>query len=39
MPLLKRKIFQKKKIPDEILKDDEEVFYCEQTKEIFKTYE
>lgn len=38
MPLLKRKIFQKAKMP-EMLKDDEEVFYCEQTKEIFKTYE
>ncbi|CRK91644.1 CLUMA_CG005294, isoform A [Clunio marinus] len=38
MPLLKRKPFKRNLIP-EGLKDDDEVFYCELTKEVFKTYE
>ncbi|XP_063703456.1 bromodomain adjacent to zinc finger domain protein 1A [Culicoides brevitarsis] len=38
MPLLKRKSFVRAKSP-ESLRDDEEVFYCEQTKEIFRNYE
>lgn len=38
MPLLKRKPFKRNPIPDG-LKDDDEVFYCKQTKEVFKSYE
>lgn len=38
MPLLKRKPFVRAKSP-EGLRDDEEVFYCEHTKEIFRNYE
>uniref|UniRef100_A0A336MMI0 Bromodomain adjacent to zinc finger domain protein 1A n=1 Tax=Culicoides sonorensis TaxID=179676 RepID=A0A336MMI0_CULSO len=38
MPLLKRKTFERSKSPER-LRDDEEVFYCEQTKEIFRSYE
>lgn len=38
MPLLKRKDFEKTQ-PPEKLRDDEEVFFCEQTKEIFRNYE
>lgn len=39
MPLLKRKVFQKQDIQDGMLKDSDEVFFCQQTKEIFKNYE
>lgn len=38
MPLLKRKVFEKAKVP-EYLRDDEEVFHCEVTNEIFRDYE
>ncbi|XP_018577816.1 bromodomain adjacent to zinc finger domain protein 1A isoform X2 [Anoplophora glabripennis] len=38
MPLLKKKVFEKQSIPD-FLRDDEEVFYCEITNEIFRDYE
>ncbi|XP_021919556.1 bromodomain adjacent to zinc finger domain protein 1A isoform X2 [Zootermopsis nevadensis] len=38
MPLLRRKPFIKKKLPPD-LEDDEEVFYCELTNEIFRDYE
>lgn len=38
MPLLKRKPFKRNPIP-EGLRDDDEVFYCEQTMEVFKSYE
>ena len=38
MPLLKRKPFKRNPIP-EGTKDDDEVYYCEATKEIFKSYE
>jgi bromodomain adjacent to zinc finger domain protein 1A len=38
MPLLRRKQFLKKKLPPD-LEDDEEVFYCELTNEIFRDYE
>ncbi|KAJ8924480.1 hypothetical protein NQ315_007277 [Exocentrus adspersus] len=38
MPLLKKKVFEKKSIPD-FLRDDEEVFHCEITNEIFRDYE
>ncbi|XP_044728852.1 bromodomain adjacent to zinc finger domain protein 1A isoform X2 [Chrysoperla carnea] len=38
MPLLKRKAFEKAKVP-EYLRDDEEVFHCEVTNEIFRDYE
>ncbi|CAG9857878.1 unnamed protein product [Phyllotreta striolata] len=39
MPLLKKKVFEKHTISDEHLRDDEEVFYCEITNEIFRDYE
>ncbi|KAF9416177.1 hypothetical protein HW555_006429 [Spodoptera exigua] len=38
MPLLKRKAFEKSKA-SEYLRDDDEVFHCEITDEIFKDYE
>jgi bromodomain adjacent to zinc finger domain protein 1A len=38
MPLLRRKPFIKKEFPRD-LEDDEEVFYCELTNEIFRDYE
>ncbi|CAG9809326.1 unnamed protein product [Chironomus riparius] len=38
MPLLKRKPFKRNPIPEGI-KDDDEVYYCEATKEIFKSYD
>ncbi|XP_049878091.1 bromodomain adjacent to zinc finger domain protein 1A isoform X2 [Pectinophora gossypiella] len=38
MPLLKRKAFQKS-TASEYLRDDDEVFHCEITDEIFKDYE
>lgn len=38
MPLLKKKQFEKVSEP-EFLRDDEEVFYCEMTDEIFRDYE
>ncbi|XP_044747001.1 bromodomain adjacent to zinc finger domain protein 1A isoform X2 [Coccinella septempunctata] len=38
MPLLKKKVFEKAS-PQEFLRDDEEVFYCELTNEIFRNYE
>jgi bromodomain adjacent to zinc finger domain protein 1A len=38
MPLLKRKPFKPNAIPQGT-KDDEEVYYCEATKEVFKSYE
>lgn len=38
MPLLKKKPFKRNKIP-EGLKDEDEVYYCEVTKEVFKTHE
>nr|XP_023021015.1 bromodomain adjacent to zinc finger domain protein 1A [Leptinotarsa decemlineata] len=38
MPLLKKKPFEKHSI-SEYLRDDEEVFYCEITDEIFRDYE
>lgn len=38
MPLLKKKVFEKTS-PEEFLRDDEEVFYCEVTNEIFRNYE
>ncbi|XP_044265783.1 bromodomain adjacent to zinc finger domain protein 1A isoform X2 [Tribolium madens] len=38
MPLLKRKPFEKAPVPEDI-RDDEEVFYCGATNEIFRDYE
>nr|XP_034834087.1 bromodomain adjacent to zinc finger domain protein 1A [Maniola hyperantus] len=38
MPLLKRKAFEKASV-SEYLRDDDEVFHCEITDEIFKDYE
>ncbi|KRT79797.1 hypothetical protein AMK59_7596, partial [Oryctes borbonicus] len=38
MPLLKKKALEKKALP-EGLKDDEEVFHCEMTNEIFRDYD
>ncbi|KPI92104.1 Bromodomain adjacent to zinc finger domain protein 1A [Papilio xuthus] len=38
MPLLKRKAFEKSTV-SEYLRDDDEVFHCEITDEIFKDYE
>ncbi|CAG9565734.1 unnamed protein product [Danaus chrysippus] len=38
MPLLKRKAFEKSNV-SEYLRDDDEVFHCEITDEIFKDYE
>ncbi|XP_050514752.1 bromodomain adjacent to zinc finger domain protein 1A [Diabrotica virgifera virgifera] len=38
MPLLKKMVFEKHSIND-YLRDDEEVFYCEITNEIFRDYE
>lgn len=38
MPLLKKKAFEKHTIT-EYLRDEEEVFYCEITNEIFRDYE
>ncbi|XP_063922204.1 bromodomain adjacent to zinc finger domain protein 1A isoform X2 [Zophobas morio] len=38
MPLLKKKLFEKNPIPENI-RDDEEVFYCAITNEIFRDYE
>lgn len=38
MPLLKRKAFEKSTV-SEYLRDDDEVFHCEVTDEIFKDYE
>ncbi|XP_023950374.2 bromodomain adjacent to zinc finger domain protein 1A isoform X2 [Bicyclus anynana] len=38
MPLLKRKAFEKSAV-SEYLRDDDEVFHCEITDEIFKDYE
>ncbi|CAG9839448.1 unnamed protein product [Diabrotica balteata] len=38
MPLLKKMVFEKHSIKD-YLRDDEEVFYCEITNEIFRDYE
>ncbi|KAL3285826.1 hypothetical protein HHI36_000348 [Cryptolaemus montrouzieri] len=38
MPLLKKGSFEKASAP-EFLRDDEEVFYCEITNEIFRNYE
>jgi len=38
MPMLKKKQFEPVE-PPEGLKDDDEVFYCKQTNEIFKDYE
>ncbi|XP_039757443.1 bromodomain adjacent to zinc finger domain protein 1A isoform X2 [Pararge aegeria] len=38
MPLLKRKAFEKTAV-SEYLRDDDEVFHCEITDEIFKDYE
>lgn len=38
MPLLKRQPFKRNPDPD-FLKDHEEVFFCESTKEIFRSYE
>ncbi|XP_028157574.1 bromodomain adjacent to zinc finger domain protein 1A, partial [Ostrinia furnacalis] len=38
MPLLKRKAFEKS-TASEYLRDDDEVFHCELTDEIFKDYE
>lgn len=37
MPLLRKKVFEKQAVPD-YLRDDEEVFYCEITNEIFRDY-
>ncbi|XP_070490285.1 bromodomain adjacent to zinc finger domain protein 1A isoform X2 [Chironomus tepperi] len=38
MPLLKRKPFKRNPIPEGI-RDDDDVYYCEATKEIFKSYD
>ncbi|KAG5672185.1 hypothetical protein PVAND_002335 [Polypedilum vanderplanki] len=38
MPLLKRKPFKRNPIP-EGAKDDDQVYYCEATKEVFKSYD
>ncbi|XP_069695785.1 bromodomain adjacent to zinc finger domain protein 1A-like isoform X2 [Periplaneta americana] len=38
MPLLRRKPFVKKKLPED-LDEEEEVFYCELTNEVFRDYE
>ncbi|KAK9747160.1 ATP-utilizing chromatin assembly and remodelling N-terminal [Popillia japonica] len=38
MPLLKKKVLEKKPLP-EGLRDDEEVFHCEMTNEIFRDYD
>lgn len=38
MPLLKKKSFETTSLP-EFLRDDEEVFLCEVTNEIFRDYE
>ncbi|XP_050663982.1 bromodomain adjacent to zinc finger domain protein 1A [Leptidea sinapis] len=38
MPMLKRKAFEKSSV-SEYLRDDDEVFHCEITDEIFKDYE
>lgn len=38
MPLLKRKKFEKVAMPRD-LRDDEEVFHCVQTNEVFRNYE
>ncbi|EFA07691.2 hypothetical protein TcasGA2_TC030765 [Tribolium castaneum] len=38
MPLLRRKPFEKAPVPEDI-RDDEEVFYCGATNEIFRDYE
>ena len=41
MPVLRKNQQQEEKQhnPDEVLKDNDEVFYCELTKEIFRNYE
>lgn len=39
MPLFKRKPFEKEQLNDQVLKDNQEVFYCELSKEIFVDYE
>lgn len=38
MPLLKKRPFEKTPLPDG-LRDDEEIFYCEFTDEVFRDYE
>ncbi|KAK9869330.1 hypothetical protein WA026_003084 [Henosepilachna vigintioctopunctata] len=38
MPLLKKRSFERSSAP-EFLRDDEEVFFCEITNEIFRNYE
>lgn len=38
MPLLRKKAFEISSMP-EYLRDDEEVFLCEVTNEIFRDYE
>ncbi|XP_076268228.1 ATP-dependent chromatin assembly factor large subunit isoform X2 [Rhynchophorus ferrugineus] len=37
MPLLEKKAFERQTVPD-FLRDDEEVFFCEITNEIFRDY-
>lgn len=39
MPLIKRKPFEKEPNTHQVLKDNQEVFYCELSKEIFVDYE
>jgi hypothetical protein len=39
MPILRGGNKNDKATKPEMLRDDEEVFYCEQTKEIFRNYE
>ncbi|XP_060536681.1 bromodomain adjacent to zinc finger domain protein 1A isoform X2 [Cylas formicarius] len=38
MPLLRKQVFERQALP-EYLRDDEEVFYCEITNEIFRDYQ
>lgn len=39
MPLFKRKPFEREPNTHQALKDNQEVFYCELSKEIFVDYE